>query len=198
MGTIERDKGRTGRTKIKVQPSITVVGAPGIGKRKIANELAADYFTGELAVNEANPYVSGVALGLHADYRTELKIAADRATLLHSTEMPVLYTHSLIDSLAYALTRVDTQVTYGAGSESQRETWALTMGIIGLMLRDTFKADETIFLRAEFEADSDQDKLQEVLESVLEIYEFNYSIIDVSDPSLASEDVAKIIDAYIN
>lgn len=139
----------------------------------------------------------GVALGLQSDYRTELKIAADRATQLHSVTMPVLYTQSLIDSLAYSLTRVEIQATQGAGSAKQRETWALTMATIGLMLRDTFKAEEIIFLRGEFDEDSDEAKIQAMIEAILDGYNFNYTIIEVDDLDTATDCVAAVIEDYL-
>lgn len=141
------------------------------------------------------PQRDGVALGLLSDYRTELKIAADRATHLHSTDKPVLYTHSLVDSLAYALARIEIQVNAGVGSERTRETWVLTMAVIGVMLRDTFKADETIFLRADFEEESDQAKIQEMLNAVLDGYLFDYTIVEADN---ALDDVARIISDTIN
>lgn len=107
-----------------------------------------------------------------------------------------MYTHSLIDSLAYTLVRLDTLVTQNVGSEQTRETWALTMGVIGIMLRDTFKSDETFFLHADFEKDSDEDKLQEVYESILQAFEVNYVTINVKDFDTATDDVARIIEGH--
>lgn len=162
---------------------------------KTANELASGQFVEKLAVKGFIPPSYG--LGMLADYRAELKIAADRATYLHSTEMPTIYTHSLIDSLAYSLARVDLLVNRGTGTERHRETWALTMGLIGCMMRDTFKADEIFFLTADFDEETqfDQFKVQEVQTFILDGFGLNYTIID-ADKEQAIDDITRVIEPY--
>lgn len=197
MGREQRVEERTRGTKIQVQSTFVFVGAPGTNKRRFSNELAADYFTEKLAV-QSESYPSYAPLGFSADYRIELKIAADRATRLGSTEKPMLYTHSLIDSLAYSLARVEVQVNFGAGGERLREVWALTMGICGTMLRDTLKADEILFLTADFDPDThyEQAKIQTLQAFILDAFEYDYTVIDV-DQEDAIDDIARVIAGHI-
>lgn len=197
MGRDSGSKSGTRGTTSRVQPAFVLVGAPGTNKLGIANELASDEFVERLAVHSFFPPAYG--LGLLADYRTELKIAADRATHLHRVDMPTIYTHSLIDSLAYSLARVDVQQEFGTLTPSQRDTWSLTMGIIGCMLRDTFKADEIVFLKGDFNIDThyDQAKLQEIQSFILDGFAMNYTIIDVEGEGVI-DDIATVIRSYIS
>lgn len=191
MGREQRTESRIGGTKIQVQPTFVLVGASGTNKRKIANELAADHFTEKLAVqNEVFPAYA--ALGFHADYRVELRLASERATRLTGVDMPTLYTHSLIDSLAYGLARVELQVEAGITDEK----WALTTALVGTMLTDTFKADEILFLMADFDLETqfEQAKIQAIQAFILDGYEMNYTIIDAED---AVDDISRVISSYI-
>lgn len=139
------------------------------------------------------------ALGLLADYRAELLLASRRATVLHSAERATLYTHSLADSLAYSMARVDTQQKHGVGSPTTRATWVLTMAIISDMFRDTFKADEIFFLSADFDPDEQQMqfKIQEIQGFILDAFALNYTIIDAESQGVV-EDIAKVIEPYIS
>jgi len=195
MGTIERSESRTGRTESIVQPAFVIVGAPDTNKEKISDELARDFFTEQLFVHSGlfgkEPY-----LGMLSDYRVDTLIMAQRATLLHRVDRPTLYTHSLIDSLAYSLVRVDNQQTHQNVSLKQQETWALTMGLAGVMLRDTFKADEIFFVVGDFDPDTQYDnaKLEQTIGFILDGYEMNYHVIE---PENAVDNIASIIAGYI-
>lgn len=197
MGRTEPIKRRVSGTASRIQPAFVLVGAPGTNKQKIADELARDYFTEKLAV-AGKVFPAHYALGLLADYRAENMLMSQRATVLHSVEMPVLYTHSLIDSLTYSLLRVDNQQRHQNVSAKMAETWALTMGMAGVMLRDTYKADETFFLMADFDPEESYEsfKIQETLGFVLDGYEINYQIIDANTET-AIDDIADTIRSYI-
>lgn len=196
MGREHTIEAGTNRPTSRVQPAFQLVGTPGTNKSKVANKLAADYFTQKLSVwGESSLWPQFSATGFFADYRAEMLVAARRSTRLHTSDMATIYTHSLIDSLSYSLIRLDTQVNSGA-SEKTLETWALTMGLIGCMFRDTFKADEIFFLMADFDPETDQAKIQETLGFVLDGYEVSYTILD-ADSETVVDDIATVIKSYI-
>jgi hypothetical protein len=196
MGREHTVEGRTGGTSSVVQPAFQLVGAYSVGKGTIVEELTQHHFTEKLgAYTIADNHVR--VNGLLTDYRNEIRLAAKRATAIHSSVRPMIYTHSLIDSLAYSLMRVDAQQEANV-SERIRETWALTMGLIGCMLRDTHKADETFFIMADFDPAThyDQAKLQETLGIILDGYEIPYTILD-TDAEGVVDDIATVIGSYI-
>jgi len=114
--------------------------------------------------------------------------------------MPTLYTHSLLDSLAYSIARVETMATGGAVSEATMERWAVTMATISMMLRDTFKADEVIVLRADFNPDThfEQEQVQRMLLGIVDEFGIDYTLIDVDERAdVAVKDIAVQIEAHL-
>ncbi len=104
--------------------------------------------------------------------------------------MATLYTHSVLDNLAwlsFALSR------YRAGTVSSETiqravlAWTLT----GLILSDSFRNDHVFFLQGEFDPDDDYEshEMQTILQMILDEYQVNYSVIDIND-----EPVEKIME----
>lgn len=182
-------------TAVGVQPSFILVGAPGTNKSAIAEKLAKE-LDGDLTIHRDELLDSKYALGITADYRIELMLATSR--IFEKPDRPTIYTHSLLDNLAYvsfALARYN----YSPGvSSEQVDRMVLLTGVIGLMLHDSFSYDHVFFLQKEFDPDDDyeQNSIQQLLDLILVNYQINYSILDADDESVV-EKIAPVVKGYL-
>lgn len=177
-----------------IQPQrFYLVGAPSIGKAKIANELA-ERFDERLAIFDEH-FNTPWALGTVADYRIELHLALSR--FMRDCDMPTLHSHSLIDNLAY-ITYALSRYKLGTVALGTVERAILTMTILGTILRDSFKYDHVFFMRADFDPneDCDQYQLQTILQMILDDYQINYSIIDVDEDAI--DKISGVLEGYLS
>ncbi len=112
--------------------------------------------------------------GSHTDYRYELKLASEQA--LEKPEKHTLYTHSLIDGLAYSTLKVERYRKHKSVSEYTFNTALLTLALIGAMFRDSFKYDEIFFLDV-FPKDTEGRVVQDRVQMVLDEFELPYTIL---------------------
>lgn len=195
MGTEQRTEGRTGGSTSTVQSTgrFYLVGAPGVGKSKIAEQVA-ERFDERLSFYE--DFESRYALGSVADYRVELSLAMARWKR-EQTYAPTLFKHSLLDNLAYTTYAVS-RFKLGTVSHGTVEREVLVMAAVGAMITDSFKYDHIFFVRGDFDPNEDYDQyqMQTILQMLLDEYQLNYSIIDASAD--AADEIGDIIERYLD
>lgn len=164
---------------------IVIVGAPDTGKEELAKDLSQVLSCGyDLGLSAAGiPWNTldrdGYQLGRNADYRVEVKLAVDRVFAVAAYDKQVwhgIYTHTLLDSVAYSTLRL---LSFQEKETSQymADKWVFTTGIIGAMMRDTFKADHIFFLPG------GDEEIEEALKATLEISDLEYTVL--TDDKLA-------------
>lgn len=163
----------------------------------IAKELGEE-FGDSLAIDDDVYLTQGAnkALGTFADYRVELALASNR--IFRDSEGSTLYTHSLIDNLAYAsYALLRYELSPGISDESANRLIVL-LSIIGVMLKDSFKYDHVFFLTGDFDPNDkwDEYNLQAILQMIMDDYQINYSIID-SDDTEAVEKITQTLRSYV-
>lgn len=194
MGREHRTESATDRVTGSVQSpaQFYLVGAPGVGKAKIADALA-DRFDERLAIFDEH-LDTHWALGIVADYRIELHLALAR--FLRKSDLPTLHTHSLIDNLAYASYAV-ARYQFGTVLLRTMERAILTTTVLGTILRDSFKYDHVFFIHGDFDPDEDyQSELQAVQQMILDDFQINYSIIDAGPE--AADQIGDILEGYLH
>jgi hypothetical protein len=180
-----------------------IAGAPGAGKRELANQLL-DKYPGEFVhQRESFIYYGNFAVGTMADYRVELKIATDRiftdwrdTDLMWSKSM--LYTHTLLDSLAYATLALQRHTEYGGVTQYTLDKSAATMAVIGAMFRDSFRFNHIFLIeRAAFiDASFEGHDVQERLKLILDEFRLPYTILTEERKEQWADDVEETIKAY--
>lgn len=119
---------------------IVLVGGPGIGKSKLAQELTKHIQIGVMSGIPATP--TGAALGALADYRTELFLASYRAHgLIDEGTVPILYRTSLVDSAAYVSMRLAGMSLRPVLPDEEVVRWEFVLSAVTLMMRDSWDAD---------------------------------------------------------
>lgn len=150
---------------------IVLAGAPDTGKLNLANAICKQYSLGlETGVVIPKTYV----LGRQADYRVELKLASDRAFVSqqHKTQAwHHVYTHSLLDSVAYSTLRL-LDFREKDATQYMIDKWIMTTGVIAAMMRDTFEHDHLLFLTG------GDKEISEMLVTVMDSAELKYTILD--------------------
>ena len=169
------------------------MGAPDTGKEKIALALQERFADKILYENEELDKIK-YALGSMADYRVELNLALQRS--LAERTGPTLYTHSVLDNLAYLSFAISRYQLGTVGQDTiQRAVMAWTL--TGLILADTFKYGHVFLLQKDFDSDLEYEshELQIILQMILDQYQVNYSIIDVKDDPV--EKIAETLEASL-
>lgn len=168
---------------------IVLVGAPDTGKEKLANELSqilscpydAGLSAADISWNTLD--FKGYELGLNADYRVEVKLAVDRAFSIQAYDRQVwhvVYSHTLLDSVAYSTLRM---ISFQEKESSQYivDKWMFTTGVIGAMMRDTFKADHIFFLPG------GDEEIEKALQMILDMNDLEYTVLDDDKLAKAKE-----------
>lgn len=158
-----------------------IVGAPGTNKQKIAKRLWDFYDEDYLIDPDYNHDFFDLderTFGFLVDYREELLLAAFRSTRDDSGNM--IYTHSLIDSMAYSTLRLSDSLNSATVSQIEIARWGVTFDAILSMLTDGFKADQVLYISYRGD-DQDSKDLDEALKATLDKLEISHSVIDPSD-----------------
>ena len=154
---------------------IILVGAPGSGKRELAEAVAEalDIEVADDPVTVMGP--DDPAVGMLTDYRIEMQMALLRA--LRPSSKDEIFTHSLIDSTAYSTLKLDDMIDADADMPDTFR-WILAAGAITSVAEDSFQAD-FIFLLPGYDDDGlDFNKrLYETLVEVLELAVPEYVLI---------------------
>lgn len=147
-----------------------IVGAPGTGKRKVAEKLEA-HLKDSLAIHfiDQDP-----DLGFLADYREELLLAAQRATYSSSD---LIFYHSLIDSMSYTSLRLTGLMNHDPTNQSEIGRWSIVFDACLSMIVDGYKADKTLYIPYQGD-DQDSKDLDEALRATLESLKIDHTIID--------------------
>lgn len=159
----------------------TLVGAPGSRKKETAEKLRDFLNEGEcadscfyIALDVANSETGGFL----ADYRMELMVATLRACK-KANDDNVIFTHSLIDSTAYAALRLT-----GLINEDQNNPtlnmWGVTFDACLGMLVDGWKSDVTFYLPYSGD-DPDSKDLDQALHDMLDELPIRFKEIDPDD-----------------
>jgi hypothetical protein len=162
------------------EPRYYFVGVPDIGKYEAAVKLHE--LVGLPAISGWLPLEEDQPVGLLADYRTEILVAAHRAV---RNDGGLIYTLSLIDSLAYTAVRCSA-VSQAAGNELDEQgiRWFSALGIITQMARD-WNRDGALFLyiplRESVVFDDDTRALDETLVAAMREYDVRYKTIDPTE-----------------
>lgn len=183
-------------TPVRFGQAFYLVGAPGTRKTEIA-EAVAERFDNKLAFNDAPVTVGQYAVGSFADYRVELKLALNRVLEKPQTQ-PTIYTHSILDNLAYITSTIARYADHKAVTFDTLERSILTMTMIGTVVTDTFEYDHIFLLKGDFspELDYEDFELQASLWMVLDQYELDYSVINVDEN--AANNVGDIVGEYLS
>jgi len=194
MGRSDGIEDGVGDTEIGVEPSLYLVGAPGTKKDEIARALE-ERFPNNLTYKTENLENTPYALGSVADYRIELKLALERS--LEKPSGATLYTHSVLDNLAY-LSFAISRYQMGTVGEETVQRAVLAWTLTGLILTDSFKNDHVFLLQGKFDPEDDYEsaELQIILQMILDQYQVNYSIIDVDDDPV--EKIAETLGTYLD
>ena len=153
-----------------------LVGAPDSGKSVVTEKLST-----KLEIPGTSGWFPGgiseeYAEGLSADYRVELWIAAGRAMYNYGN---MIFTHSLLDSLAYASVRCSAALQAAGGDLSpQSVRWLTTLGAISRMAHD-WKKDDALFLYLPYSGnDDDSQALDDTLVAAMREYDVAYEVIN--------------------
>jgi hypothetical protein len=153
---------------------IILVGKPGRGKSLAATRWP-DY-----KLYEAQ-HVNNYALGELADYRLELLLATERM-LLHLNDQDIVMTTSLVDSVAYPLTRIVGMSNSGSVSAMELDRWTCTVATNLLIFRDSFESTKVYTLFDEPAKTGDfYDDLEDNLLTVLKEYNIDYELLNSLD-----------------
>jgi len=159
---------------------IILVGAPNSGKEDLAIELADLLSIDKLTfrrIKEGHTMIldEPLAYGLDADYRTETLVAIERTFDMQRKDSCV-FTHSLIDSVAYSALRLQRMLDWGGVRDETLMTWACTAQQNGNLLRDSFRHDFVFFLTKDYDTKKEKEQiiLQESLEEVMDAFEIPF------------------------
>lgn len=145
-------------------------------RNALADDLAQD-FADEIAVKMWNPHEDPYMAGVNTDYRHAMRVAVSHAVYEAKGDLPILHSHSLLDSLAYATLTVERHAKFENVNEYTRNKWWLTFGLIGCMLRDSFKADAVFFINW-FELEDDGYEVQERIRLILDEFQIRYRVFE--------------------
>lgn len=148
-----------------------LVGVEGVGKAKLARAMKDKYGFDVVKGIKAAP--AGVALGVLADYRVELQLLANR---LPETQLvgKSVYTHSVIDSLAYIAVRYIGYRDFYGGDDEALQKWSSLALLAGECIKDSFRYDSVFFIKS----DNPEDELmQDALESVLVSFDIKFTVL---------------------
>jgi hypothetical protein len=171
---------------------IVLVGAPNSGKSRLASVLTQK---NQSMKRSAPPQdldkIMGkeLAYGMFTDYRVELKLAVDRALEMERLDHAV-YTHSLIDSLAYTARRLNRIANHGGISEDLAVSWVNVLELVSSLAIDSFRSDFIFFVQG---GNVEQ---YEALREVLDAFQLSYIEVDqvtAENVLNVAEDCAKMV-----
>lgn len=175
-----------------------ILGAPDTGKRRLANGLM-DRFAEEL-IHQSETTIydrSGYAVDGLADYRVEVKIAAERATAPKSFQKPktILYTHSLLDSLIYSTLKYERVVSHENVDQYLLEKSVMVMTLAAAFIRDTFEYDHVFFILTDHE---DKKAYESMAKNVLDGFEIDHTVLRGDDHLQWEDQAATILEGYLS
>lgn len=151
-----------------------LVGVPGSGKTKLAEELAQTLDAEIVGSPEDVLNPDYYTLGPQLDYRAELLLASHRAATHvgpnESEAECMVFDGSLVDNLAYVIRRCERDEKYKSVDEKTELTNLLLVPVIGAMLVDSFKYDHVFFLESEGEDEETrllQARMKEILDELV-------------------------------
>lgn len=181
----------------QIEPPRFVIACGPTGARLALAEELGQHFDERLAVQEyllwSDPHYAGV----NTDYRWALKLACQQATWENKNGMPTIFTHSLLDGLAHATIAVERHAKFDNVSQYTRDKWLLTFGLIGVMFRDSFKADEVFFMDVYEGEDDERYIVQERIRMILDEFQISYHVLDVESRDKWIEQASAIIERKI-
>lgn len=182
---------------------VVLCGAKGAGKSELLKALEAPnikkWEAGEyaptLVPNQLDGKYGDWTLDRLADYRVELQLALDRAT---DQEQEGIFESSLIDSVAYAATRLSYIINDGIGTDDDQARWEIVVHASARMLRDSVLPDAIIYVPG-----SDEEPFYEELEDALvaTVWELipdqvaKYKLLE-TDTLQRAEEVATILERF--
>lgn len=153
---------------------IWLAGAKGAGKSELLKALEG-YNLSQQNKGLPHPYLipnqlenllpKNEPIDRLADYRTEIGLALDRVREMEYLDHGI-FESSLIDSLAYAATRLAYVVNDGAGTDDDLARWEIVIHVSGRMLRDSVLPDAVIYIPGHNEEDF-YEKLEEAIVAVI-------------------------------
>lgn len=168
---------------------IVLIGSRDIGKSSVIESLdkaIRDY------VPEPTPDVSDYAVGELADYRMEMYIAAGRVFFhLRTLPMPMVLSHSLIDSVAYGATRLYNIINAGITDQDEIIRWQVALDASSRLLIDSYSADHTIFIEGNDGTEFGK-TLEEALRETVIQFGIEYTTLQ------SSEEAAKLIETLLS
>jgi hypothetical protein len=135
---------------------IVLVGAPGAGKKELAQSLSN---TLDCSVYQTGFESDGeTPVGMLADYRNELRMAIDRARA-HLESENCIFVTSLLDSIAYSTYRTESLLRNEAPRELIQR-WILVSDVITMLASDSFEYDLLFFVPLIPDEDTDEFALE--------------------------------------
>lgn len=138
---------------------VWLAGAKGAGKSKLLKALKSDGHT----VFPNNTTIGDWAVDRLADYRTELDLAVERTAY---PSLAGIFEDSLLDSVAYAATRLAYVVNDGIGTDDDLARWEITVHATARMLRDSEPPDAVIYVPGHTEEDF-YERLEEAINAAI-------------------------------
>lgn len=172
---------------------IVLVGSTGTGKGDLALQLAAKF---HLDIQQGlPPFEVDPAIGELADYRMEVFLAVARVMNQSQPSWHTVYTHTLVDSMAYPGVRLQTLLNSDLLTPDDELRWNLTLHTNALMAHDSFASDQVLFLPGNDGTDFSR-RLEEALKIVLEEMNTKYVVLDPSLPHI--EQAATIVEELLS
>lgn len=163
---------------------VVLCGAKGAGKSELLDELGKQYNVTKTHDEEWDRL---------ADYRDELLLALHRSDITLSSEF---HESSLIDSVAYAATRLTYIINEGIGTEDDLARWEIVLHASARLLRDSVLPDAYIYVPGN-DGEDFSIKLEEAI--VAAIWEFVPANVEkfelkAIDPLQRAEEIATILE----
>jgi hypothetical protein len=170
-----------------MEPTRFIIACGPTGIREgMVNEMGRR-FPEELACKVYNYHGDEHYMGVNTDYRWELKAAVDHATWENKNGMPTIFSHSLLDSLAYVTLAVERHAKFDNVSDYERDKTILMFGLVGAMFRDSFRGD-VFFIEAWQEGDGVAYEVQERIRLILDEFGIGYTVFAPDKDGSAERD----------
>ena len=180
--------------------SIVLIGAPGSGKTELAEAIKHLHPSFGIGDSPQSMVPGGIAIGQLADYRAESHLATSRIfqeQIMRNNGLNMIYTHSLIDSLAYTSLRNE-NMQDGIVDENTKNAWFVWLGMLMIMGMDSLRADLLFFLEGHDYRDGYSILVEEALHDVIAFFQMGDQInLLANDRSQRGEESAAIIKEYL-
>jgi hypothetical protein len=142
--------------------------------------------------------VDGLAVGRHADYRTEIQLAVGRARdSWMYRDANAMFSHTLLDSSMYTIIRLADLVVDEDPEAPEFQRWLLTTDVISQIVRDSYRTDLLLYLPAR-ETDWFVETVEDGLERVFRILGLDPVRLEGTTEQQAAQAIGAIHDHWVS